>query len=216
MTLVLDNTELVSPVLCPELRLHLVTHRCPWWTCRPEDLEVLGIDEPFWGFAWAGGQALARHLLDHPSLAAGRRVLDFGAGCGIGGLAAARAGAASVLAVDIDPVCEAACRLNAEANGLAMAVETRDLVGEVLDVDLVLAGDMTYDRELTERVVAWFTLLAGRGVTVLVGDPSRGFLDPVGLERVGCYDAPADNDAHGQWLRPTAVYRVPAASVLSP
>ncbi len=206
--LVLDNTRLVSPHLCPELSLHLVTEDCPWWRQSPEDLELQGIDEPFWGFAWAGGQALARHLLDSPGLVRGRRILDFGAGCGIVGLAAARAGAARVQAVDIDPVCEVACRLNAQANGLTIETETRDLVGEQVDVDLLVAGDMTYDAGLTARLVRWFRGLAGRGVCVLLGDPGRGFLEPGGLEEVGCYDAPADNDARGLWLRPTRVYRV--------
>jgi predicted nicotinamide N-methyase len=206
--LVLDNTVLACPPLCPELRLHLVTADCSWWRCSPEDLEVLGVDEPFWAFAWAGGQALARHLLDHPDLVAGRRVLDFGAGCGLAGLAAARAGAGQVVAVDIDPVCEAACRLNAEANGLALETMTRDLVGQPVDADLVLAGDMTYDADLTRRVVAWFRELTLAGTTVLVGDPGRGFLPEGGLVELGCYDAPADNDADGRWLRETRVYRV--------
>jgi len=206
--LVRDNTRLASPPLVPELRLHLVTADCPWWRSTPEDLELLGVDEPFWGFAWAGGQALARHLLDHPELVAGTRVLDFGAGCGIAGLAAARAGAAKVLANDIDPVCEAACRLNAAANGLTIGTETRDRVGESVDVDVVLAGDMTYDVYLTARVVAWFRQLAAQGVLVLVGDPGRGFLAPCELDLVACYDAPADNDPDGRWLRPTSVFRV--------
>jgi predicted nicotinamide N-methyase len=206
--LVLDNTVLASPWLCPELRLHLVTAACPWWRTSPEELEVLGVDEPFWAFAWAGGQALARYLLDHASWVAGQRVLDFGAGCGIAGLAAALAGAVRVVAVDIDPVCEAACRLNAGANGLVIDTLTRDLVGEPLEVDLVLAGDMTYDAALTRRVEPWLRSLAAAGITVLVGDPGRGFLSRDGMERVARYDAPADNDSDGVWLRETGVYRV--------
>ncbi len=212
--LVLDNTRLVAPPLCPELPLHLVTEDCPWWRATPEELEVLGVDEPFWAFAWAGGQAVARHVMDHPGLVAGARVLDFGAGCGICGLAAARAGAAHVLVVDIDPVCEAACRLNARACGLAIETATRDLVGRAVDRELgvavVLAGDMTYDVALTERVVAWFRELAARGVEVLVGDPGRGFLTTEGLEVLARYDAPADNDARGTWLRETTVWGVRA------
>jgi predicted nicotinamide N-methyase len=210
--LVLDHTELVRPHLVPELRLHLVTERCPWWRSTPEELAALGVDEPFWGFAWAGGQALARHLLDHPELVRGRTVLDFGAGCGIAGLAAAHAGAAEVLAVDIDPVCEAACRLNAEANGLELRVDTRDPVGRPIEQGLVLAGDMTYDDGLTRRVLAWFERLTAAGVEVLVGDPGRGFLPSGGLEELARYDAPADNDSRGRWLRPTGVFRARAQS----
>ena len=210
--LVLANTRLVAPFLCPELRLHLVTEDCPWWRCRPEELEAQGVDAPFWGFAWAGGQALARYVMDHPQLMSGR-VLDFGAGCGICGLGAARAGAAQVLAADIDPVCEAACRLDAAANGLAIETCTRDLLGRPADrelgVTLVLAGDMTYDEEITRRALAWFRDLAARGVTVLIGDPGRGFLED-GLEPLGTYDAPADNDTRGAWLRETTVWRVRA------
>lgn len=206
--LVLDNTVLTRPQLLPELRLRLVTPACPWWRSTPEALAALGVDEPFWAFAWAGGQALARHLLDHPALVAGKRVLDFGAGGGVAGLAAARAGARCVVALDIDPVCEAACRLNAEANGLTLLTETADRVGGAVDADVVLAGDMTYEEALTRRVVAWFQRLAGEGVLVLVGDPGRGFLDPAGLEALACYDAPSDNDLDGRSLRPTTVYRV--------
>ncbi len=206
--LVLDNTVLASPPLCPELKLHLVTDACPWWTATPEELDLLGVEEPFWAFAWAGGQALARHLLDHPELVRGRRVLDFGAGGGIAGLAAARGGATSVLAVDIDPVCEAACRLNARANGLSVLTSTRDPVGRPVEADLVLAGDMTYDAALTDHVLRWLQRLASGGVTVLLGDPGRGFLPAGGLELLACYDAPADNDARGRWLRETGVYRV--------
>ena len=208
--LVRANTRLVAPFLCPELRLHLVTEDCPWWRSTPEQLEAQGVDEPFWGFAWAGGQALARYLIDRPQRVSGR-VLDFGAGCGICGLGAARAGAAQVLAADIDPICEAACRLNADANGLLLETCTRDLLGRPVDkelgVALVLAGDMTYEAHLTRCALGWFRELEARGVPVLIGDPGRGFLDG-GLEALASYDAPADNDGRGQWLRETTVWRV--------
>lgn len=206
--LVMAQTEIAQPALVPEIFLRLVTARCRWWRSTPEELAAQGVAEPFWGFAWAGGQALARFLIEHPEVARGRRVLDFGAGGGLAGLAAAHAGARRVIAADIDPVCHAACHLNARLNGLALGFTALDLVGRLLRVDLVLAGDVTYDAALAARVLPWLRALAARGTTVLLADPGRGFLTGAGLDEVARYDAPADNDPGFSWPRATPVLRV--------
>lgn len=197
------------------MKLHLITDECPLWYATEADLSNLPISmgDPYWGFCWAGGQALARHVLDHPELVRGKRILDFGAGCGIEAVAALMAGAESVLAADIDPMALVAVQANASLNGVCIQGTTRDLVGESLEgVDVVLAGDMFYDPAFSQAVMSWLTWLALQGVTVLLGDPSRGNLSGDCLEVAGVYLAPADIDLYGKYLRETKVYRVKACN----
>jgi predicted nicotinamide N-methyase len=204
-----EHTRLASPHLCPELRLWLVTPACPLWRAGEAELAALGLPEPFWAFCWAGGQALARHLLDHPELARARRVFDFGSGGAVEGLAAARSGAAQVLAVDLDPWAAEAAHLNARENGLELETAVRDPIGEDCDgFELVLAGDVAYDPAFAGRVLAWLRELAARGKLVLLADPGRANLDPGALEILAEYRAPADVDEDGRHLRPTWVYEV--------
>ncbi|HEY3450216.1 MAG TPA: 50S ribosomal protein L11 methyltransferase [Myxococcales bacterium] len=207
-SLVLAHTVVARPPLVPELSLRLVTEACPLWRATEADLEKLGLPEPFWAFAWPGGQALARHVIDHPELARARRVLDFGSGCAVEAIAAARAGAACVLAADIDPLACEAASLNAALNGVALETTCRDLVGLDEGWDLVLVGDMFYEAALAERLADWLSRLAARGATVLVGDPNRGFFDAARAERLAEYDAPADVDVAGRYRRATAVFRI--------
>jgi len=196
------------PPLVPELSLHLVTEACPLWRASEADLAALGLPEPHWAFAWPGGQALARHLLDHPELARGRRVLDFGAGSAVEAIAALKAGAADALAADLDPwACEAACA-NGDLNGVALATTAADLVGLDEGWGLVLAGDMFYEAALAARIADWLGRLAAHGALVLVGDPHRGFFDRSRAEEIAEYDAPADVDVDGHYRRATAVFRV--------
>lgn len=203
------HSVIARPPLCPELRLHLVTSACSLWRADEAELCRLGLPDPFWAFAWPGGQAIARRLLDHPEAARGRRVLDFGAGGGIAAIAAALSGARSVWATDLDPLAGAACRLNAALAGVTLRVSDDDLLGrEDLEVDLVLVGDVTYDPELGSEVVVWLERLARRGVEAWVGDPGRGFLPTASLERLATYDAPADVDVDGRYRVPTSVFRV--------
>lgn len=204
------NTVLAAVPLLPDLRLHLVTESCPLWFASEEEAARVGLPEPFWAFAWPGGQALARHVLDRPELVRGRRVLDFGAGSAIEGLAALRSGAATVLAADLDPVACLAAELNAEANGITgLATTTANLVDTLPEVDVVLAGDVFYDPKLAARGLTWLTSLAARGIEVLVGDPSRGFLDTSSLEPVAIYDATHDGERDPMNVKRTGVYRVP-------
>jgi predicted nicotinamide N-methyase len=203
----LAATVEAAPTLVPELRLRLVTPACALWRARPEEAAALGFVDPYWAFCWPGGQAVARHVLDRPDLARGRSVLDFGAGGGVVALAAAKAGAARVLAADIDPAaCEAAA-LNAALNAVALDVTDDDLVGRDDGWDVVLAGDVTYEPALARRVVAWLQALARRGALVLVGDPGRHAMPP-DFAAEARYVAPSDVDGTGPLRRPTTVWRV--------
>jgi len=205
---ILRHTEVAPARLCPEIRLHLVTGDCRLFRATEEEAARAGLIEPYWAFSWAGGQALARYLLDDPSRVAGKSVLDFGAGGAVEGIAAAMAGA-RVLAADIDPMAVEAARLNAKLAGVSLETTTEDLVGrDDLEFDVVLAGDVFYGYDMATPLATWLRSLAARGATVLIGDPDRGFLDTTGLEPLARYDAPADNDADGSFLRPTTVYRV--------
>lgn len=206
--LIRAETVIAAPVLCPELRLHLITDACRLWTATDADLSALELPAPYWAFAWAGGQALARYVLDHPELVRGRTVLDFGSGGAIEGLAALRVGAQAVLAADIDPFAQTAAELNAGLNGVRIQTTTDDLIGALGDWPVVLAGDVTYDEAMAARVRAWLQALADRGATVLLADPGRGFLDTQGFEIVGTYEAPADVDADGTHRVRTHVYAV--------
>lgn len=206
---ILDNTVVVSPPLCPELRLRLIAPGCRLWRATEHDAADAGLPWPFWAFAWPGGQAVARYLLDHPEVVAGRTVLDFGAGCGIGAIAAAMAGARSVLAADIDPMSVLAVELNAALNDVSLRITKRDCVGvPVPEWEVVLVGDMYYDAGEASRTTVWLRDVARRGARVLVGDPHRGFFQPAGTVELARYRAPADNDADGSRLVDTGVYEL--------
>lgn len=187
-----DHTVACSPPLVPELRLHLATPECALWRARPADLDRIRLPEPFWAFAWPGGLALARFLLEAPTWVSGRRVLDVGSGSGLVALAAMAAGAAHAEAADIDPLAAVAARMNAGLNGLAVSASVRDPVGAQTDAEVVLVADTTYEPELARRVVAWLRELSGRGVRVLVADPGRGFLDALALRTIAEVWAPSD------------------------
>ena len=188
--------------------MHLADEMTPIWQLTEVELDREGIDPPYWAFAWAGGQAVARHLLDTPHEVAGRRVLDLAAGSGLCGLAAGLAGAASVTSVDIDPVAGIAIGLNAEANGLAVAVRIADLLGEdpPTDVDVIVAGDVCYDREMTAAVLGWLRVARANGVRVLLGDPRRAYLPSDGLEQLSIYDVPTTADLEGREICPSVVF----------
>jgi predicted nicotinamide N-methyase len=165
----------------PELLLYQATELTPLWRATSADLSGWD-DSPFWAFPWAGGQVLARHVLDHPELVRGRNVADFATGSGLVAIAAARAGAASVVALDHDPFCEAAVSANATLNGVGVAFRGGDAIGDPLvGVEVLLAGDVFYERPLAERGLAWFRSLAGRGVEVLAGDAGRAYAPPDGF-----------------------------------
>jgi predicted nicotinamide N-methyase len=203
------NTSPAPVPLVPEkITLHQASEVTPLWHATAA--ELAGWDQaPFWAFPWAGGQALARHLLDAPALVRGRRALDFASGSGLVAFAAALAGASSVTACDVDPFCEAALAANAELNGAALEVLSGDVLGAPLHgFDVVLAGDVFYERALAERSLAWLRALASRGVLALVGDPGRIYSPSAGLEELATYDVPALAAIEGAAVLRTRVLRV--------
>lgn len=210
------NTVLQSPRLLPELRLHLASEVVPLWQATEEALAARGVPPPYWAFAWAGGQALARYVLDHPALVRGKRVLDFAAGSALAGIAAARAGARRVEASEIDDFAAAAIALNAAANSVAVDLRREDLIAcTQARWDLVLAGDVCYERPMAGRVAAWLSALAGAGVTVLLGDPGRSYLPRQGLQRLACYAVATTRELEDSDLRHATVWRVAGREVAS-
>jgi predicted nicotinamide N-methyase len=184
------NTAVVRPAIVPEVALRLVTKDQPWWYAEPAELERIGIVDPYWAFCWPGGAALARHVLDHPEVCRGKRVLDLGSGCGVSAIAAALAGARSIVAADIDAMALWAIAENARLNGCELQLEERNVIGLPMDdIDCILAADVTYSRDLVAALWPWFAELRAAGVTIWIADPNRGFLP-------------------GR-LQPTAVVRVP-------
>jgi predicted nicotinamide N-methyase len=204
------NTRLAATRLVPEIVLHQADTLLPLWRATEPELEALGVPPPYWAFAWAGGQAIARHVLDHPALVRGRTVLDFAAGSGIGAIAAALAGAARVFASEIDPLARAALRLNAAANGVDFAILDGDIIGRDEPAwQVVLAGDVCYEQPMASRVEAWLKRLA-RHRLVLLGDPRRSYLPKDGIVAIGHYPVATTTEIEDSDLRNATVWRVVA------
>jgi predicted nicotinamide N-methyase len=180
-----------------------------WPTRRTteDELTEIGLPPPFWAFAWAGGQGLARYILDNPSEVRGKRVLDFASGSGLVAIAAARADAAQVIAADIDPFCETAIRLNAEANGVAIDFCGTDCIGTDAGWDVVLAGDVFYDRSFADTLMPWFSTLKARGADILVGDPGRSYMPKAGLEPLAVYEVAVTRALEDALVKRTTVWR---------
>ncbi|MEO8301053.1 MAG: methyltransferase [Rhizomicrobium sp.] len=200
-----SNAALMAPPLVPEIKLYLASEVVPLWRATEEELAQIGVPPPYWAFAWAGGQALARYVLDHPELVAGKRVLDIGTGSGLVGLAAIRAGAASVLAADIDAFACAAVRLNAAANDCDITVTQDDLIGVPPVWDVILVGDLFYERPLAERLLAWLSPL---DVPALLGDPGRNYFPKTHVEKLASYSVQTTRDLEDREIRETGVYRL--------
>jgi predicted nicotinamide N-methyase len=218
---VIANTAVASPPLVPEVKLHLATEVTPLWHATETTLEQRQLPPPYWAFAWPGGQALARHVLDTPVAVRGKRVVDIGAGSGLTAVAAAMAGASDVIASEIDPFAGAAIALNAALNGVTVAVESRDFLSTFdplaaalsapfgdIDAGLcLLIGDMCYERPLADKIVAFMRRCAARGADVLLADPGRAYLPADGLQLVATYDVPTSLDLEDRTVRTTTVYR---------
>jgi predicted nicotinamide N-methyase len=195
---VLGHTHVAVAPLIPELRLHLAGDVTRLWQVTESWLTGEGIAPPFWAFAWAGGQALARYVLDHADVVRGRTVIDFGAGSGLVAIAAAMMGAKHVRALDVDSIAATACAMNAVENGVTVEVSLGDLVGSALEgVDVVLAGDMFYEREPASRFTTWMRELARSDKLVLAGDPERDYV-PDGLELMARYEVPTSVELEGR------------------
>ncbi|PZF98930.1 class I SAM-dependent methyltransferase [Micromonospora deserti] len=203
----LDRLRLARAPFVPEVRLHLAEDAIVWWA-RMEAYAGHPLPPPYWASVWAGGQALARHLLDHPELAAGRRVLDLAAGSGLVAIAAALAGADRVVANDIDPYAVAAVTVNARANRVAVAAIGGDLLdSEPTGVDLLVAGDVLYSPAMAARMLPFLRRVASAGADVLVGDPGRGHLPADGLTVVASYPVPTTEPAVDSPVRRVLVLR---------
>lgn len=199
------NAALMPPPLVPEIKLHLATEVVALWRATEEELAEVGVPPPYWAFAWAGGQALARYVLDNPAIVAGKRVLDIGAGSGLVAIAAAKAGAASVLAADIDAFSCAAIGVNAAANNCTVAVTQEDLIGASNDWDVILVGDLFYERPLAERLLAWLTPLHA---PAFLGDPGRNYFPKEQVEKLATYTVATSRDLEDREIRETGVYRL--------
>ena len=205
------NTALEAPAMVPEFKLWLASEYVPIWQATETWLEEQNVDPPYWAFCWPGGQAIARYLLDNPTLVEGRRVIDLAAGSGVSSLAAARAGAASVIANDIDALSLVAARLNARANGLTFEVSMDDwLAGPegAPDAEVVIAGDVCYERGMSTRALAWLRGHARLGRLVLLGDPGRNYFSAQGLEERARYEIPTSLQLENRGMRETVVWRV--------
>ncbi len=204
------QTRLQAPPLVPEIRLHLAARATDLWEATEAKLEATGLPPPYWAFAWPGGRALARLLLDRPELAKGKRVLDFAAGCGIAGIAAALTGASATTASEIDEFAGAAMALNAAANNVTLDVRLDDVTSldPPPEYDLILAGDVFYEKPMAEKIWPWLKARKAAGAVVLVADPGRAYLPGSGLAEIACYDVPTDLDLEDRTIRTTRVLTV--------
>jgi predicted nicotinamide N-methyase len=205
------HTTLKAPPLVPELRLHLASEAMALWS-ETEALATglksgLGnLPPPYWAFAWAGGQALARYVLDHPEDFAQKSVLDFGAGSGLLAIAAAKVGAVPIIAAEIDAFALAAIEMNAAANDVFVEPLATDIIGTNSRWDVILAGDMCYERPLAERLTQWLRSLAAEGTRVLLGDPGRNYFPQGGVTRLATYSVPTSRELEDRDMRETSVY----------
>jgi predicted nicotinamide N-methyase len=207
------NTRLLPVPHAPEIRLQLADEATVLWEKTEEELGAMGLPPPYWAFAWAGGQALSRHILDHPELVRGRRVLDFASGSGLVAIAAVMAGASRVAATEIDGFALAAIAINAEANGVTLECLAGDILERAVDPaewDIVLAGDVCYERPMAERVIAWLEAAAAAGIDVLLGDPGRSYLPKQRLDRLAEYSVPTTRALEDAEIKRTSVWALRA------
>ena len=203
------NTAIVPPPLVPEIRLHLAQESVPIWLKTEAELGQVNVPPPFWAFAWAGGQALARYILDNPAFFAGKRVLDLGAGGGLTAIAAMKAGAACVLAADIDAVAREVIALNGALNGVAIETTAKDLLAAPpAAFDVILVGDLFYERKLAERVDSFISVAAASGALVLIGDPQRTYFPKGRFTLAAEYQVPVTRELEDCLVKTTAVWRV--------
>ena len=204
---ILDNTDVLHPPHVAEIALRLATEAHELWLKTEAELEDIGLPPPYWAFAWAGGQALARYLLDHPAEIAGRTVLDFASGSGLVAIAAAKAGARTVMAADIDPFCREAISINAALNGADITITIDDCIGQPVTAEVLLAGDVFFDRAMATAIIPWFDAVSADGTTVLVGDPGRAYLPTDRLTRLATYEVPVTRALEDAEVKRSSVWR---------
>lgn len=204
-----ENTRLLTPPLVPEIKLHLAEESIPIWKKTEEELGEMNVPPPFWAFAWAGGQALARYLLDHPDLTSGKRVLDLGCGSGLTAIAAGLAGASAVLAADIDAFSLAATALNATTNGVRVETTARDMLDDATCAfDVILVGDLFYERQLADRVLGYIERAKAGGAISLIGDPQRSYFPRGRFTQLATYEVPVTRELEDAEIKKTAVWRL--------
>lgn len=205
------NTKLISPPLVPEIRLHLAEESLPIWRKTEEELGEMNVPPPYWAFAWAGGQAVSRFMLDHPQLVAGKNLLDLGAGAGLAAIAALKAGAAQALCADIDVVSLAAAQLNARANGVTVAVTAEDLLASAppATFDVIIVGDLFYERALADRVLQFIAGALARtpAPLILIGDPQRSYFPRGRFDKLTEYRVPVTRELEDNEIKLTAVWK---------
>jgi predicted nicotinamide N-methyase len=202
------NTAIASPPACPEIKMWLATEITPMWEATEQVLQQANVDPPYWAFCWAGGQALTRWLLDHPEMVAGKRVLDFAAGCGVSALGAALRGASQVEAAEIDPMAGHAITLNARLNGVEVGVLIEDVVGQPCRWDVVVAGDVCYEAPMTRHIWPWLVSLAAQGALVVMADPGRAYLPRTGLLKVASYTVQTSLELEDRTEREVAIFKI--------
>ena len=207
------NTKLKQPPLVPEISLLLADEVMNLWgeteVLAAANASGLGsLPPPYWAFAWPGGQAIARYILDNPDDVRGRTVLDFGSGSGLVAIAAAKAGASCVIAAEIDPLALAAIDMNSRANDVFVEPIGIDVIGSNPRWNTVLAGDMCYERPVAGRLVPWLRQLVKSGVRVLLGDPGRNYFPAGGVTKVATFAVPTPLDLEDRAVRETSVYRL--------
>ena len=203
------NTSILSPPLVPEVKLHLAHEALPIWQRTEDELGEIGLPPPFWAFAWAGGQALARYILDNPETVHDKRIIDIASGSGLVGIAAMMAGAASVLAADIDAFSVAAIAVNVELNQVRVDITIDNLLADpIADVDVILVGDLFYEKAVATQCLNWLEQAQAKGIDVLIGDPGRSYLPKDRLIKVAEYSVPVSRDLEDAEIKHTAVWRL--------
>ena len=206
---ILAHTVAVSPPACPEMRLHLATEITPMWQATETYLDRHNVPPPYWAFPWVGGQALARHILDNPELVRGKAILDFASGSGLVAIAAMMAGAEKVLATDIDGVALAAIKLNAEINGVEVIASDEDVLDrDDCPWDLIVAGDVCYEKPMGEKVFAWLRRCSAGGATALMADPGRAYLPKTGLMRLAQMTIACSLELEDKTSRDVGIYQI--------
>jgi predicted nicotinamide N-methyase len=204
---ILENTSIISPPHVPEVRLHLADEAHDLWRRTEEELAETGLPPPFWAFAWAGGQGLARYVLDNPHTVRGKKVLDFASGSGLVGIAAMMAGAGEAACADIDRFAAAAAALNGGLNNVRLKTLHENLIGAAIAADLLLAGDVFYDRQLAGGLIPWFETLSTSGVGIIIGDPGRNYLPKKRLTQLAVYEVPVTRALEDADVKRTTVWR---------
>jgi predicted nicotinamide N-methyase len=203
------QTQILSPSILPEIKLHLAAEVTPLWQLSEERLRASDLPPPYWAFAWPGGQGAARYILDNPDLVKGRRVVDFAAGSGLGAIAAMKAGAKSALAVDIDALAIEAIKLNAEINQVSVQTsEGLNLDSPFAKADVVIAGDVCYQQAMGAKVTRWLRLCAESGTLVLLSDPGRAYVPQENMVKLASYNVPTSRDIEDRDMRTVTVWRM--------